>query len=149
MVNTSGLHYAGSIPSQLSGSVVQYYLYAADRSSHNAIMPFMGPSDPFTFTADYPVIIGNTGNTNSLLLSNSPNPFSSSTIIRYKLPERGFVRLEVMNALGNVSDILVNTIQEKGEYSLTFNAGNIPDGVYYLRMIYGKSTITKKLLRIR
>jgi agmatine/peptidylarginine deiminase len=53
MTNTSGLNYAGMIPKQPSGSIIQYYLYAADKSGHNAMMPFMGPADPFTFTAMY------------------------------------------------------------------------------------------------
>jgi agmatine/peptidylarginine deiminase len=53
MVNTSGLHYTGMIPKQPAGSVISYYLYAADKSGHNATMPFMGPADPFSFTAIY------------------------------------------------------------------------------------------------
>jgi agmatine/peptidylarginine deiminase len=53
MVNISGLHYTGMIPKQPSGSIIRYYLYAADKSGHNATMPFMGPSDPFAFTAIY------------------------------------------------------------------------------------------------
>ena len=53
MVNTSGLHYTGMIPKQPAGSVIHYYLYAADKSGHNTTMPFMGPADPFTFTAVY------------------------------------------------------------------------------------------------
>ncbi|HZX62444.1 MAG TPA: agmatine deiminase family protein [Bacteroidales bacterium] len=53
MVNTSGLHYTGMIPKQPAGSIIQYYLYAADKSGHNATMPFMGPADPFMFTSIY------------------------------------------------------------------------------------------------
>jgi agmatine/peptidylarginine deiminase len=53
MVNTSGLHYTGMIPKQPAGSIIRYYLYAADKSGHNATMPFMGPADPFSFTAIY------------------------------------------------------------------------------------------------
>jgi hypothetical protein len=41
------------IPKQPAGSIIHYYLYAADKSGHNATMPFMGPADPFTFTAIY------------------------------------------------------------------------------------------------
>jgi agmatine/peptidylarginine deiminase len=53
MVNTSGLHYTGMIPKQPAGSIIRYYLYAADKSGHYATMPFMGPADPFSFTAIY------------------------------------------------------------------------------------------------
>jgi agmatine deiminase len=53
MINTSGLHYAGYIPKQPAGSVIRYYLYAADRSGRHATCPLIGPGDPFTFTAVY------------------------------------------------------------------------------------------------
>jgi agmatine deiminase len=53
MANTSGLHYSGYIPKQPAGSVIKYYLYAADRSGRHATCPLIGPGDPFTFTAVY------------------------------------------------------------------------------------------------
>ena len=53
MINTSANHWLGYIPKQPSGSVIRYYLYAADRSGQNSTMPIMGPADPFTFTAIY------------------------------------------------------------------------------------------------
>ena len=53
MTNSSANHWLGYIPKQPSGSVIRYYLYAADKSGHHSTMPFMGPEDPFTFTAIY------------------------------------------------------------------------------------------------
>ena len=53
MVNTTGYHYTGIIPKQDPGSVIQYYLYAADKSGRHAQAPFIGAADPFTFTAVY------------------------------------------------------------------------------------------------
>jgi agmatine/peptidylarginine deiminase len=149
MMNSSGLHYTGSIPSQLSGSVVQYYLYAADRSGHNAVMPFMGPSDPFTFTALYPVIIDNSGNTNSLQLSNSPNPFSSSTVIHYRLPERGQVRLEILDPMGKRVAVLIHEVKEAGSGTMVFDGRSLQPGMYCLRFICGKGIVTRKMMVVR
>jgi hypothetical protein len=53
MTNTSGFHYKGYIPKQASGSIIQYYLYAADKSGRHATCPLIGPGDPFTFTSVY------------------------------------------------------------------------------------------------
>jgi agmatine deiminase len=53
MVNVSGDHYQGYIPKQTAGSVIRYYLYAADKSERHATAPFIGPADPFMFTAAY------------------------------------------------------------------------------------------------
>jgi hypothetical protein len=49
MTNTSANHYTGIIPKQQAGSVVKYYLSAADESGRNATCPLIGPADPFTF----------------------------------------------------------------------------------------------------
>ena len=49
----SGHHYTGQIPKQPGGSVIRYYLYAADKSGHRSTCPLIGPGDPFTFTSVY------------------------------------------------------------------------------------------------
>jgi hypothetical protein len=53
MTNTSGFHYTGIIPKQPAGSIIKYYLYAADKSGRHATCPLIGPGDPFMFTAVY------------------------------------------------------------------------------------------------
>jgi agmatine deiminase len=53
MSRITGDHYEGLIPKQTPGSVIRYYLYAADKSGRHATAPFIGPADPFTFTAVY------------------------------------------------------------------------------------------------
>jgi len=53
MLNTSANHYAGIIPTQPGGSVIQYYLSAADESGRHETCPLIGPGDPFTFTSTY------------------------------------------------------------------------------------------------
>jgi agmatine deiminase len=53
MTQVSGDHYEGCIPKQPAGSIIRYYLYAADRSGRHDMKPIMGPVDPFTFTSVY------------------------------------------------------------------------------------------------
>ena len=53
MTNTSGFHYTGTIPKQPAGSIINYYLYAADKSGRHTTCPLIGPGDPFTFTVVY------------------------------------------------------------------------------------------------
>ena len=53
MTNTGGFHYTGTIQKQQAGSIIKYYLYAADKSGRHATCPFIGPGDPFSFTAVY------------------------------------------------------------------------------------------------
>ncbi len=53
LANSSGDHYSGLIPKQPAGTVVKYYLYAADKSGRHATAPFIGAADPFIFTSVY------------------------------------------------------------------------------------------------
>jgi len=49
MSNTGSNHYIGTIPKQPAGSIVRYYLSAADESGRHASLPFVGSADPFRF----------------------------------------------------------------------------------------------------
>lgn len=65
------------------------------------------------------------------LKQNYPNPFNSSTRIVYDLARRSFIRLAVSNVLGQVVAQLHEGIQEGGNYSFTFDALDLPSGVYF------------------
>lgn len=84
------------------------------------------------------------------LSQNYPNPFNPSTLIKYGLPEDGFVSLKVYNLLGNEIKALVNGYQKAGNYEVVFeNDNNLPNGVYYYQLKTKNSTITKKALLIK
>jgi hypothetical protein len=68
------------------------------------------------------------------LYQNYPNPFNPSTIIRYDLPESGFVQLIVFDALGREVKKLVNEKQNAGIFNITFDGSNLPSGVYFYRI---------------
>jgi len=76
---------------------------------------------------------------------NYPNPFNPITVIHYSLDQRGWVSLKVMNLLGQVVATLAEGIQESGTYQTTFNAANLPSGVYFSRLQSGHEAITRKM----
>ncbi len=53
MTNQGGSDYSGFIPKQPAGSLVEYYLSAADESGRSETMPLIGAADPFQFTTTY------------------------------------------------------------------------------------------------
>jgi hypothetical protein len=67
------------------------------------------------------------------LSQNFPNPFNPVTMIRYSVPERAHVLLEVFNILGERVEQLVNEIQDAGERSVSFNSKSLASGVYTYR----------------
>ena len=80
-----------------------------------------------------------------LLNQNYPNPFNPSTTISYQMPTAGHVTLQVFDALGREVASLVNEEKQAGTYSLTFNAQNLPTGLYIYR-IKGNNFIQSKTM---
>jgi hypothetical protein len=88
------------------------------------------------------------------LYPNYPNPFNPATVIRYDIPERSHVRLEIFDAAGRRLKTLVDDMQEKGPKTVSWNGidnkGNmLASGVYFSRLTVGKETRSQKLLMLR
>lgn len=81
-------------------------------------------------------------------LANYPNPFNPETRIAFTLKEAGFVRLTVTNIMGQTIATLVNNnVSTNGTHYVTWNANNMPSGIYFLRMeVNGFSSMRKLVL---
>lgn len=66
-----------------------------------------------------------------IVYPNYPNPFNASTEIRFSLPMNSHVYLDIYNLLGQKAATLLKGDVESGEYSITWDAGDLPSGVYY------------------
>lgn len=67
------------------------------------------------------------------LSQNYPNPFNPSTVIRYGIPERSSVKVELFDVLGRRIAVLVDLEQEARYYEVLWNA-NVPSGIYFYRI---------------
>ena len=83
------------------------------------------------------------------LAQNYPNPFNPSTTITYSLPQAENVKLIIYNLLGEQVDILVNEYQQAGKYQLSFDAANLPSGIYIYNIAAGGFMETKKMLLLK
>jgi photosystem II stability/assembly factor-like uncharacterized protein len=77
---------------------------------------------------------------------NFPNPFQDQTIIEYFVEHAGLVKLDVFDIMGKCVGTLVDEEVPAGNHRLFYNAGAIPDGVYYYRMQIGERQTTRKMV---
>ncbi|MGA2784852.1 MAG: LamG-like jellyroll fold domain-containing protein [Candidatus Bathyarchaeia archaeon] len=83
------------------------------------------------------------------LLQSYPNPFNPSTTISYQLPKQSYVNLKVFDVLGREVATLVKGEQTAGYKSVTWNAANVPSGIYFYRLQAGSFIETRKLLLLK
>ncbi len=83
------------------------------------------------------------------LYQNYPNPFNPSTKIGFRISEFGLISLKIYDVLGREVTTLVNEEKPAGTFEVTWNAVNIPSGVYFYQLKAGSYTATKKLLLLK
>ena len=86
---------------------------------------------------------------NYSLEQNYPNPFNPSTSIKFGIPERTQITLDVFNILGEKVIQLVNGEYAAGNYEVKFNAENISSGVYLYQLKTPNYTLSRKMLLIK
>ena len=83
------------------------------------------------------------------LSQNYPNPFNPTTTIKYSVANTTNVTLKVYDNLGREVRNLINTVQAPGNYSVTFNAGDLASGIYFYVLITDNYSSTRKLLLLK
>lgn len=83
------------------------------------------------------------------LNQNYPNPFNPTTTISFQLPESGYTTLKVYNNLGEEVEELENSFKNSGNYSISFDASNLPSGVYFYKLQSGSFTQVNKMILLR
>jgi hypothetical protein len=83
------------------------------------------------------------------LYQNYPNPFNPSTTIKFDIPEKSNVKLQVYDILGKVVDIMIDQVLEAGSYSYTYANKNLSSGVYFYQLTAGDFSEVKKMSLIK
>lgn len=83
------------------------------------------------------------------LSQNYPNPFNPTTSISYDIPASGHASLKVFNLIGKEIATLVSGIKEAGSYRVTWNAENVPSGVYLYKLETNGKTLTRQMILMK
>ena len=84
-----------------------------------------------------------------LLGNNYPNPFNPSTSIKFDIPVPGITVLKIYDSGGREVETLLNSKLQPGSYEFSFNAVNLPSGVYFYRLTSNEFSQTKKMVLLK
>jgi photosystem II stability/assembly factor-like uncharacterized protein len=83
------------------------------------------------------------------LFQNYPNPFNPVTKIRFGVPKKDFVSMNIFDALGREIATLVNQNLQPGTYEVDFDGSNFPSGVYFYRLSAGDFRAVHKMIILK
>ncbi len=85
-----------------------------------------------------------------MLAQNFPNPFNPSTKIEFALPKATRITLTVYNVLGEQVRTMVSDREyEAGVHQITFDARDLPSGVYLYKLVTPEFTQTQKMALLK
>jgi hypothetical protein len=70
-----------------------------------------------------------------IMITATPNPVISSTIIRYHVASRAQVKIAVFDPSGKQVKVLASKQHEAGTYTISWNASGLSKGTYYIAAI--------------
>jgi hypothetical protein len=80
---------------------------------------------------------------------NYPNPFNPVTTITYDIPINTYVDIRLYDITGREVRQLVNERQTAGTYKISFDASELPSGIYFYRMTTATFTESKKMVLVK
>ena len=80
---------------------------------------------------------------------NYPNPFNPSTSFEYRIDRAQHVTVQVFDLLGRNVATLVDGVQAANTYRVTFDASNLPSGVYLYQLEAGNQVVTKTMTLLK
>ncbi len=83
-----------------------------------------------------------------------PNPFNSTTVIKYTLPEASGVNLSIYNIRGQLVNTLIDEYEQPGRYQvkwsgLNFDGETVASGVYFVKLQNENNTSVKTMSLIK
>ena len=83
------------------------------------------------------------------LFQNHPNPYNLSTVIRFNIKNKSKTELTIYDITGRVVSKPVNSILDRGEYQISFDASMLTSGVYFYQLKTERYNKIKKMVLLK
>ncbi|MBL8008650.1 MAG: T9SS type A sorting domain-containing protein [Ignavibacteria bacterium] len=80
---------------------------------------------------------------------NYPNPFNPTTNIEFNIPKASSIRLIIFDEKGGEVKEFDYTVSLPGKYMIEIDAGDLPSGVYFYKLLTVDFSAVKKMLLIK
>ncbi len=127
----------------------KYYNFTDKYATGNKITYRLKQIDNDGTFAYSPVVEVELNPTEFVLFQNYPNPFNPSTVIRFSIPLSETVALNVFNTLGEKVVTLLNEEMDAGYHEVSFDASNLPTGIYLYELKAGDFRSIKKMVLMK
>ena len=78
-----------------------------------------------------------------------PNPFNPTTSLDLSLDSSGSVSVKIYNVVGQAVATLASGHMNAGYHNVTWDAANVPSGVYIVKVTTGSNTSIQKVMLMK
>jgi hypothetical protein len=114
----------------------------------NGVVPFGSDNNPNAEDAYKAEDPGNIWNIDASSVTNLPDPFSSKTVIKYKVNRSAYVTLVVTGPDQQSIDYLVSRFHRPGVYKVGYDASGKTNGKYMATLKVGNRIVKKEMTKI-
>ena len=83
------------------------------------------------------------------LLPAYPNPFNPKTTISFSLPENCKIQIQILDLNGNLVNTLISEKKLKGNHSIIWNADELKNGIYFIKLSTSKYKQVQKISLVK
>jgi len=87
--------------------------------------------------------------TDYMLKQNYPNPFNYRTTMSYAVPNKSFVKIDIIDINGRLVETLVSNEHDIGFYKQNWSGRNVASGIYFIKLTTEKKILTQKMILLK
>ncbi len=135
-----------SIPAQLAGTEILYYIHATANSGKEQVRPIVAPDGYFHFKVLENSTVGIEEINQNANVNIFPNPAKAITCVDITPYTKEKIKVTMQNLLGQTSEILFEGEVTGNNKKVFFDAKNYPAGTYIISVSSSSGVIVEKVL---